>query len=166
MVTRVQNLLARVLGASAFLLLLSCAKSLDADLPPIVLEGGDERQVISSKDGKRLQITRKVNIPYPTMAISDNHQAALKTAGWGRCSGPNEKWDSVFELEQKRLVHQVTHYWIKDRRLLTINMRYVTPAGLKPPAGPPKSEVQIITVLVDEYGSSLEEVLAKLGMKC
>ena len=145
---------------------MSCAKSLDSDLPAVVLEGGDERQVISSKDRKRLQITRKINIPYPTMAISDKHHAALKTAGWGRCSGPNEKWDSVFELEQKRLVHQVTHYWIKDGRLLTINMRYMTPVELKPPAGPPKSEVQIITVLVDEYGASLEEVLGRLGMKC
>ena len=164
---RLMLIVIRVLTLSALLSMLSCAKSLERDVPADLLEGGYDEQVASTEDGKRLQITRSFEARYPTMVVSERHHAALTANGWKRCSGANDKWDTVFELEQKRLIHQVTQYWIKGNdRLLTINMRYVSAAQSPPQAGPPQSDVQIVTLLVDDYGSSLKDVLGKLDIKC
>lgn len=164
--SRLRTVTLRFYVLLAFFPVLSCAQSLDADIPSSVLNSGHERQVIATKDGKRLQVTRKVTIPYPKTAVSESDYQALSAGGWKRCSSANESWNAMLELEEKRVIHQITHYWTKGGRLLTINMRYMTPSDTKPPADLPGSDIQAVTVLVDEFGVLLDDILAKLHIKC
>jgi len=164
--TRLTGLISALLLPSVFLLV-SCSGDPERDASLLVVQDAADKEILRSEDGKRVQISYKVNRPFPAVAVGKDEAQRLEREGWKPCEGGNIDWGVVADAQEKRLVHQLTRHWVRDGDLLTANMRYLSPLAEPVRQGtPPESSVQHVTILLDRYGASIAEVVTQLKLRC
>lgn len=164
--TRLLQLISVLLLPSVFLLA-SCSEDPERHALGLVVQDAVDKEVLRSQNGKRLQISYKVNLPFPAAAIGKDEAQRLQHEGWKPCAGGNTDWGVVADAQEKRLVHQLTRHWIRDGDLLTANMRYLSPLAEPVRQGTlPEGSVQHVTILLDRYGAAVAEVVTQLKLGC
>ncbi len=125
MMTRIRKRIALIAVLVPLSTIACAASSIDE-----VLIHSDARNVQkrSSPESKTRQISYRVDLKYPTTALTDAHFMKLKKLGWSKCSGYREGWDSFVDASklkgQERTVFQNMSYWFKGSTLLTVAMKY------------------------------------------
>lgn len=110
------------------------------------------------------QTTFKVNVKYPTVALSDTQVGNLKQRGWTECLGHRSEWESYRDLstEPNRYIYQRERSFFKREQLLAITMMYVSDGRMSlSSTREPDNEVQRVVVI--HYDLSVPEVKAQMG---
>ncbi len=137
----------------------------------MLVHGAYDVREYKSNDGRRLQISYKVNLDYPALAITSTHYQELVRQGWVECMGTKERWDRYTDAStaEEKIVHQYIKSWSNGTQLLTIVMRYES-VPTKDPAIPPSptNSIQNVILLLDKYDSldQIYEVQRRLGISC
>ena len=117
-----------------------------------------------------VQLNYRIELPYPKLAIGDDHYKKLLSLGWRGCSSSPTGWENYPDLVDPSnpvCVHRNRKYFAKDKELMFISARYES--KLKPDAFcPSHPDNNSQTVIVVIYGSASPDYLRlqKRGITC
>lgn len=140
----------------ALLVVLSTASACAAspvDAIPIPANAQDvHRQSVAESKSK--EISYRVQISYPEVALKDELFDKLKLQGWSKCSGYQTGWNSFVDASRgvghERTVFQNIAYWSKGDALLMFAMIYygaITQSG--GPISVPGNSDQFVAITED-----------------
>jgi hypothetical protein len=112
------------------------------------------------------QLTFQARRDYPAKAIDADALLRLERRGWTQCRPDLSSWDSFYDAAQKRVLHQASWNWRRGTQLLTMHLRYSSPAESTKRLPSPSTDVQYIIILVNEYGKQIDAAIRKLDLTC
>jgi len=113
------------------------------------------------------QLSYKVEKAYPSTEVLDFYDQYLVEQGWNKCTGDIEEWQSFIDAteNQDRLVHQITHYFIKEseNKLGIVFLRY--DSSWSEGRDDPENDIQNVFILMQRV-SNLQDELQRLSITC